>query len=284
MNVQHNAKRYYDDFSSHYDHGRDRGYHALVDELELAAVEPYARGRRVLEAGCGTGLLLSRIDCVAEEAVGVDLSRGMLQHARSRGLSVVQGSVTALPFDDASFDTVCSFKVLAHVPDIDAALRELSRVTRPGGHLVLEFYNRWSLRYLARLPPAHAVSARRTRRATSRPAGTHRGEILGRLPSELTPVEVRGVRVVTPTAAVHRVAVLDRAMGTWPNGSRRGRCCAAGRFPGRRTAPGLRVAESPAAPPPIGVAHPRRRRASAGRTWRGAGLASPKPPDYTDHR
>ncbi len=214
MNVQHNAKRYYDDFSSHYDHGRDRGYHALVDELELAAVEPYARGRRVLEAGCGTGLLLSRIDRVAEEAVGVDLSRGMLQHARSRGLSVVQGSVTALPFDDASFDTVCSFKVLAHVPDIDAALRELSRVTRPGGHLVLEFYNRWSLRYLARLAAgarrigqAHKESDIPTRWDTPR-------EILGRLPSELTPVEVRGVRVVTPTAAVHRVAVLGRAMGT----------------------------------------------------------------------
>jgi ubiquinone/menaquinone biosynthesis C-methylase UbiE len=201
----HDAQRYYDDFSSHYDHGRDRGYHALIDELELSIVEPYARGKRVLEAGCGTGLILSRLDRVAKSAVGVDLSPGMLKHARARGLNVVHGSVTALPFADASFDTVCSFKVLAHVPDIDAALRELARVTRPGGHLVLEFYNRFSLRYLARIAAgarsigrAHHESDIPTRWDTPR-------EILERMPRELSPIAVRGVRVVTPAAAVHRV-------------------------------------------------------------------------------
>ncbi len=213
MSVQHTAKRYYDDFSSHYDHGRDRGYHALVDDLELSIVEPYARDRRVLEAGCGTGLLLSRIDRVARESVGVDLSRGMLQHARERGLDVVQGSVTALPFADASFDTVCSFKVLAHVPDIDKALRELVRVTRPGGHLVLEFYNRVSLRYLARLA-AGARKIGRAHRESDIPTrwDTPRA-ILDRMPPELTPVEVRGVRVVTPAAAVHRVALVSDVLG-----------------------------------------------------------------------
>ena len=213
MNIQHTAKRYYDDFSSHYDHGRDRGYHALVDELELAIVEPYARGRRVLEAGCGTGLLLEQVERVASHAVGVDLSRGMLERARQRGLSVVQGSVTALPFADASFDTVYSMKVLAHVPDIDLALREMARVTRPGGHLVLEFYNRWSLRYLSRLAAGarkigagHRESDIPTRWDTPR-------EILERLPPELTQVDVRGVRVVTPAAAVHRVAPISRLVG-----------------------------------------------------------------------
>src|SRR5690606_15356990 len=165
----------------------------------------YARGRRVLEAGCGTGLLLSRIERVASQAVGVDLSRGMLARARDRGLTVVQGSITALPFADASFDTVCSFKVLAHVPDIDRALAELARVTRPGGHLVLEFYNRFSLRYLARaaagarrIGAAHKESDIPTRWDTPR-------EIVRRLPPELSAIEVRGVRVVTPAAAVHRV-------------------------------------------------------------------------------
>lgn len=204
MNL-HQTARYYDDFSTHYDLGRDRGYHAMVDELELEVLTPYARGRRVLEAGCGTGLVLSRVEPFAQEAVGVDLSAGMLARARDRGLTVVRGSVTALPFPDASFDTVCSFKVLAHVPDIDAALRELARVTRPGGHLVLEFYNRWSLRYLARwvagarrIGAAHRESDIPTRWDSPR-------EVLDRLPASLVVREVRGVRVITPAAGVHRV-------------------------------------------------------------------------------
>lgn len=212
--VHETAKRYYDDFSSHYDEGRDRGYHALVDELELEVLEPYARDRRVLEAGCGTGLLLSRIERVASEAIGVDLSAGMLARARDRGLTVVQASVEALPFDDASFDTVCSFKVLAHVPDIDRALSELARVTRPGGHLVLEFYNRWSLRYLARVAAgarrigaAHRESDIPTRWDSPR-------EVIRRLPPSLRVVDVRGVRVVTPAAAIHRIAPLARVMRT----------------------------------------------------------------------
>lgn len=213
MSLQHDAKRYYDDFSSHYDRGRDRGYHALVDDLEMSVVEPYARDRRVLEAGCGTGLMLARIEAVASRAVGVDLSSGMLARARDRGLTVVQGSITALPFADASFDTVCSFKVLAHVPDIDLALRELARVTRPGGHLVLEFYNRWSLRYLARaiagarrIGASHDESDIPTRWDTPR-------EIVGRLPRELSAIEIRGVRVVTPAAAVHRVGPISAIVG-----------------------------------------------------------------------
>ena len=75
----------------------------------------------------------------------------MLARARDRGHQVLQGSATALPFADATFGCVYSFKVLAHIPAIDTALSEIARVLRPGGHAVLELYNRWSLRYLARL-------------------------------------------------------------------------------------------------------------------------------------
>jgi ubiquinone/menaquinone biosynthesis C-methylase UbiE len=104
----------------------------------------------VLELGCGTGLILARIAKIAEEAVGIDLSEGMAQRARDRGLDVRIGSVCDLPFEDDQFDLTYSFKVLAHIPYIEAAVREAVRVTRPGGHLLLEFYNPWSLRYLAK--------------------------------------------------------------------------------------------------------------------------------------
>lgn len=199
------ARRYYDDFSRDYDRGRDAGYHALVDELETKVLAPYVRDREVLEIGCGTGLILDRVRPLASGVVGVDLSGGMLAHAKARGHTVVQGSATALPFADASFDTAYSFKVLAHVPAIDVALDEIARVLRPGGHAVLELYNRWSLRYLARA----ARGARRIGAGHDEADIPTRwdspAEAIGRLPGELELVHTAGVRVVTPLAAVHRV-------------------------------------------------------------------------------
>src|SRR5688500_38156 len=118
----HDATRaYYDEFSKSYERHRrpndGDGYHALIDDLEVELCERYARGRDILECGCGTGLILERLAAFARRAAGIDLSPGMLELALSRGLEVKEGSVTALPFDDASFDVTCSFKVLAHVPD-----------------------------------------------------------------------------------------------------------------------------------------------------------------------
>ncbi|MFN7697181.1 MAG: methyltransferase domain-containing protein, partial [Deltaproteobacteria bacterium] len=91
------VRAYYDDFSRNYDRGRDRGYHAMVDDIEAGAVIDLAAGRDVLEVGCGTGLVLERVARVARRAEGVDLSPGMLEHARLRGLSVREGDATAIP-------------------------------------------------------------------------------------------------------------------------------------------------------------------------------------------
>ena len=173
------TRAYYDEFSRSYERERrpndPHGYHALVDDLEIDLVERYGEGRDVLECGCGTGLLLERIAAFAQTARGIDLSDGMLEHARARNLDVSRGSVTALPFPDATFDVTCSFKVLAHVEDIGRALREMARVTRPGGVVLAEFYNPLSLRAVAkRLGPA-GRSRRPSGRATSTRASTHRG-------------------------------------------------------------------------------------------------------------
>ena len=158
---RHDNRSYYDTFSETYDQGRDRGYHAYLDEAEVALVTPHLSGASLLEVGCGTGLLLERLGAVAERAVGVDLSPGMLEHAKARGLEVFEGSATALPFEDASFDVVCSFKVLAHVEEIELALREMARVVRPGGQVIVEFYNARSLRALVkRLGPSGGIGSR----------------------------------------------------------------------------------------------------------------------------
>jgi len=146
------ARRYYDAFAPTYERHRDgKGrYHDLLDELEVDLVARHARGGELLEVGCGTGLLLRRFSRLARRAIGVDLSPGMLAVARQRGLTVVEGSVSQLPFEAASFDVVVAFKTLPHVPDLRRALSEMARVVRPGGVLVVGLYNPRSLRRAVR--------------------------------------------------------------------------------------------------------------------------------------
>lgn len=203
-------RSYYDDFAGWYERERGQGYHQMLDDLEVELVERHGRGRRILEVGCGTGLILGRVAQTASRAVGLDLSRGMLEVARRRGLEVVQGSATALPFPDASFDCVYSFKVLAHIADIETALAEMSRVTAPGGTVLAEFYNRRSLRYLVKsLKPPTAVSEQTDDEAVyTRYDGA--ATIRSYVPPDLELVGWRGVRIVTPVAQVHRLPGLGR--------------------------------------------------------------------------
>jgi len=210
------TRAYYDEFALGYERHRrpndPHGYHALVDDLEIELTARHGTGKDVLECGCGTGLLLERIAAFARTATGIDLSPGMLERARARGLDVREGSVTSLPFPDAAFDVTCSFKVLAHVPEIATALREMVRVTRPGGVVLAEFYNPVSLRGLAkRLGPAGRISA-----ATRESAVYTRFDAPWVVPRLLPPgaaVEgAYGVRIVTPAAAAMRVRWLARAL------------------------------------------------------------------------
>lgn len=205
-------RTYYDDFATWYERERGRGYHQMLDDLEVGLVERYGRGADVLEAGCGTGLLLERIARFAARARGVDLSGGMLAHARERGLDVVQASITALPYADESFDLVCSFKVLAHVSDIRAALAEMARVTRPGGVVLAEFYNALSLRYLIkRLKRPTAISERHDDEAVYTRYDTP-GRVRSYLPPDLVWETARGVRIATPAASLHRVPGVGRLL------------------------------------------------------------------------
>jgi ubiquinone/menaquinone biosynthesis C-methylase UbiE len=203
------TRSYYDEFSHRYEAerrpNRPDGYHALVDDLEVEIVRRYGAGADVLECGAGTGLLLERFAAFARSAKGIDLSPGMLAVARGRGLDVREASVTSIPFDGRSFDVTCSFKVLAHVPEIGRALAEMARVTRPGGVVVAEFYNPISLRgAVKRLGPAAKISS-----ATREDAVYTRFDapwIVPRLlPPSLTLESVRGVRIVTPAAAAMRI-------------------------------------------------------------------------------
>jgi SAM-dependent methyltransferase len=67
----------------------------------------------------------------------VDISAPALQQLHARGGRVTLGEVTALPFADASFDLVCALDIIEHVDDEKGALAEISRVTKPGGTLLI---------------------------------------------------------------------------------------------------------------------------------------------------
>ncbi len=128
-----------------YDAGMGRWSRSLAEGFLDACALP--QGGAVLDAGCGTGSLaaaLHRRDPTARIA-GLDLSETYLEAARAcvPGGDFRQGDVQALPFADGAFDASLSLLVIAFVPDAAQALRELRRVTRPGGLVALAMWDFW---------------------------------------------------------------------------------------------------------------------------------------------
>jgi SAM-dependent methyltransferase len=104
---------------------------------------PLAADARVLDVGCGNGILWASAFGTAN-VVGVDYSHGMCRLAHARGMLVYHANALALPFAAHQFDLVYSAESIQYIDDLSGVLRELARVCRPGGHIVISTQNRFS--------------------------------------------------------------------------------------------------------------------------------------------
>jgi len=142
------AGSYYDKIAAYYDLTfKLNGYGRSLDQyLELHPL-PVSRGAKILDAGCGTGLLtlaLLRNLHFPVNITSLDLSATSITAARkaveegpgrTRDVSFAEGNLLSLPFADDSLDLVVTSGALEYVP-LEEGMTEISRVIAPGGHLL----------------------------------------------------------------------------------------------------------------------------------------------------
>lgn len=121
----------------------------IEEELILDLIGPVS-GKRLLDVGCGDGVLSVRLAQSGADVTGLDSEPQMLVAARRRAnesgvqVSFVDGAAQALPMNGCSFDIVVAVTMLCFVADPEHAVREMARVLRPGGRLVIGDLGRWS--------------------------------------------------------------------------------------------------------------------------------------------
>ena len=150
----------------------ERVYEEMFDRL-MPYLPPV--GSHVLDAGCGVGAHTRRLARRGFRVTGIDFSEHVIPQAeeniRAAGLqdsvTVQRDDLTALSFDDDAFDGVMAWGVLMHVPAVDKALDEITRVCKPGGKLLISEVNLASpealvTRELLRRLSSRPITARRT--------------------------------------------------------------------------------------------------------------------------
>ena len=184
-------------------------------------------GTTVLDAGTGFGRFSRAIAEAGASVHAVDISRGMVGTARLRTNNLVNpkwyvGDVENLPFHEETFDVVLCMETLMHVPDPSQAVRELARVTKPGGKVIFGINNRFSLHNLILSAQVHTGVYRWLRNRTS--PQIHRTDTLGRLQTwvregELNVQDVIGIGLLHPAAMQvlpgRDVSLIPPAVSRW---------------------------------------------------------------------
>ncbi len=107
--------------------------------------------RKVLDVGCGTGLMSAKLAASGRQVLGVDISMAMIERARRMSdtrITFIHGDAEKLPAEDRAFDAVVNLISFHHYPNPTRTVAEFRRVLRPNGRLVLIAFDRNS-RYIA---------------------------------------------------------------------------------------------------------------------------------------
>jgi len=104
----------------------------------------------ILDLGCGAGPVLKKLSRYNYSLIGVDYSYDMLEHARNnlgelcKDIPLISSDCEHTPFTDNSFDCVICLGVISYAESIDGALKEIYRILKPGGTLILSYRNKFN--------------------------------------------------------------------------------------------------------------------------------------------
>jgi ubiquinone/menaquinone biosynthesis C-methylase UbiE len=134
------VQQHYDEVAEIYDlryaKGKGQQYYGHLSRHVMEYVKPDGL---LLDIGCGTGLFIERYFPVGNGAVGIDISRGMIERARGRcpESEFLVGTADALPFQEGTFDAVVSLLAFSYVRHPQEMIGDVYRILRPGGTFAL---------------------------------------------------------------------------------------------------------------------------------------------------
>jgi ubiquinone/menaquinone biosynthesis C-methylase UbiE len=149
----------YDSFAEAYSAENENSLvNAHYERPAMLALAGDVTGRRILDAGCGSGPLSAALRDRGAVVTGIDASAGMLALARRRlgdGVALhVVDLRDRLPFDDGTFDDAVASLVLHYLEDWGPTLAELRRVLRPGGRLIASVDHPFVAYFVVEVPPS----------------------------------------------------------------------------------------------------------------------------------
>jgi ubiquinone/menaquinone biosynthesis C-methylase UbiE len=140
--------QYWNDLYQNVDNCRDFHFVQRLEIVTRLITGRFSRDTKVLDLGCGAGVLSEQLVSAGFDVDAADMSQDMLEFSRTRlskydasRYRLTRAECGDLPFPDASFDVVACIGVFGYMDDVDAAIAEIKRVLRPGGTLVFSIRN-----------------------------------------------------------------------------------------------------------------------------------------------